>query len=119
MPRGTVLCLGPTLALAQAQAAAARASGNGVLIVAPGATEGVDGVLDPAALATLPGIDAVAFEGEDLGPVRRSLAEREGPIVPVVCAADEVVIERHLCIDTAAAGGNAELMSATEDTMAA
>ncbi|UOM36060.1 bifunctional proline dehydrogenase/L-glutamate gamma-semialdehyde dehydrogenase PutA [Acuticoccus sp. I52.16.1] len=119
LPRGTVLCLGPTLALAEAQAAAARATGNAVLIVAAGAGDGVAGVLDPAALATLAGVDAVAYEGDDLGPVRRALAERAGPIVPVVCAADEVVIERHLCIDTAAAGGNAELMSATEDTMAA
>ncbi|RAH98205.1 bifunctional proline dehydrogenase/L-glutamate gamma-semialdehyde dehydrogenase [Acuticoccus sediminis] len=119
LPRGTVLCLGPTLALAEAQAAAARASGNTTLIVAPGAKDGVDGILDPSALATLAGFDAVAFEGEDLGAVRQALASRGGPILPVVCAADEVVIERHLCIDTAAAGGNAQLMSTTEDNMAA
>ena len=119
LPRGVVLCLGPTWPLAERQAAAARASGNGAVVVVKGAGEGVDGVLDPAALTTLTGIDAVAYEGEDAGPVRRALAARAGPIIPVVCAADEIVIERHLCIDTAAAGGNAQLMSSTEDDMAA
>ena len=94
-------------------------SNNGAVVVVKGAGEGIDGVLDPAALTTLTGIDAVAYEGEDAGPVRRALAARAGPIIPVVCAADEIVIERHLCIDTAAAGGNAQLMSSTEDDMAA
>ncbi|MCF3935771.1 bifunctional proline dehydrogenase/L-glutamate gamma-semialdehyde dehydrogenase PutA [Acuticoccus sp. M5D2P5] len=121
-PRGKVLCAGPSLEQARHQAAAAREGGNAVLIVAPGAVDGgephlrgIDGVLDPADLAALRGLDALAYEGADLGPVRRALAERFGPIVPVFSARDSFVIERHLCIDTAAAGGNAKLLSSTED----
>ncbi|WP_108659775.1 bifunctional proline dehydrogenase/L-glutamate gamma-semialdehyde dehydrogenase PutA [Acuticoccus kandeliae] len=120
--RGKVLCAGPTLRRARAQAAAAREAGNAAVIVAPGAVDAgdphlavVDGVLDPADLATLHGLSALAYEGDDLGPVRRALAERWGPIIPVMGASDSFVIERHLCIDTAAAGGNAKLLSSTED----
>ena len=121
VPRGTVLCLGPTLAQAEAQARAAAADGNATVVVAPRAAGPgtVSGILDPEALTRLAGIDAVAFEGEDVASVRRALAAREGPILPVVAATDEVVLERHLCIDTAAAGGNARLMSSTEDDVAA
>ena len=121
-PRGTILCAGPTLERARAQAAAARACGCSVLIVAPGATAvddpaiaTVDGVLDPEHLERLDSLDGVAFEGEDPGPVRRRLAARPGAIVPLFGAGDDFLIERHLCIDTSAAGGNAKLLSATEE----
>jgi RHH-type proline utilization regulon transcriptional repressor/proline dehydrogenase/delta 1-pyrroline-5-carboxylate dehydrogenase len=122
VPRGKVICAGPTLERARKQAQAARAGGNSILLVAPGASQGdvpdgaaLDGVLRPEDLARLRGVAAVAFEGEDRRAVRRALAERPGPIVPVLSAADEFVIERHLCVDTSAAGGNAKLLSSTEE----
>ena len=123
--RGTIVCAGPTLARARRQAEVAHAAGNAVLVIAPGADAKprprwveIDGVLDPSALESLDGIDGVAYEGRGAA-VRRALAEREGPIVPVLCAGDDFLIERHLCVDTTAAGGNARLLSATEDDAAA
>ncbi len=120
-PRGTIICAGPTLGRAMAQADAARAFGNAVLVVAPGATgEGgphraeIDGVLDPTDLTALEGFDGVLYEG-DPGPVRQALAAREGPILPLFAIDDDMVTERHFCIDTSAAGGNAQLLSSTED----
>ena len=44
----------------------------------------------------------------------RSLAEREGEIVPLITAMPDlahVAHERHLCVDTTAAGGNAALLA--------
>jgi RHH-type proline utilization regulon transcriptional repressor/proline dehydrogenase/delta 1-pyrroline-5-carboxylate dehydrogenase len=129
-PRGIVLCLGPDEPAARRQAELALASGNGVIVVAPGATRianelgadgaiigGVDKRLAPAAVeAGLP-VDAVAFWGTDeaLKPWRKALASREGPIVPLIASegdAGRLIIERHICIDTTASGGNAELMAA-------
>jgi RHH-type proline utilization regulon transcriptional repressor/proline dehydrogenase/delta 1-pyrroline-5-carboxylate dehydrogenase len=119
-PRGVVIAAGPSLSRALRQAEAARAAGNAVLVVAPGAggtaerTIALDGTLDPGDLSHLSGFDAVLWEG-DPGPVRRALAAREGRIIPLLGADDTLVIERHLCIDTAAAGGNAKLLSGAED----
>ena len=117
-PRGTVLCLGPTLDLAQRQARIARGAGCGVVIVAPGAEGAGDvaGHLDRAALSDLKGIDAVALasDEEDLRAARRALASRDGPIIPLLTEDDleaRVVVERHLCVDTTAAGGNARLLA--------
>ncbi|XWN29543.1 MAG: bifunctional proline dehydrogenase/L-glutamate gamma-semialdehyde dehydrogenase PutA [Devosia sp.] len=120
-PRGIALCLGPTLDRATAQAAMARKNGNSAVVVAPGATRNgdgmiaaVDGVLAPADLSRLQGIAAVYTEGPR-GAIRTALAARSGPIVPVLSTGEAAVIERHLCIDTAAAGGNARLLATTED----
>ncbi|MCB1492777.1 MAG: hypothetical protein KDJ77_13445, partial [Rhodobiaceae bacterium] len=44
----------------------------------------------------------------------RALAGREGPIVPLVTGrpdAGHALFERHLCVDTTAAGGNASLLA--------
>ena len=46
------------------------------------------------------------------------LSRREGAIVPLVTSpadADRLCVERHVCIDTTAAGGNASLMSAAQE----
>ncbi|MRX51398.1 bifunctional proline dehydrogenase/L-glutamate gamma-semialdehyde dehydrogenase PutA [Paracoccus sp. S-4012] len=116
--RGAVLCLGPTAADAAGQAAAATAAGSPALQVTPGARgpHAIDGLLSAAALTTLPGIAAVAFrgEGERAPALRRALAAREGAILPLLTAADigpRMAVERHLCIDTTAAGGNTALLS--------
>ena len=120
VPRGVVLCLGPTAEAAREQRALVRESGSTPILVAPGLTaeEGIDGVLDPAALETLRGMEAVALWGspEALRPARKALAARKGAIVPLLAERDlaaRCIIERHVCIDTTAAGGNASLLAQT------
>ena len=127
-PRGTVLCLGPMPDALLAQAVQALAAGNAVLAVAPGApallkplvSAGLpivaqNGTIDPAALSAL-GVDVVAVHAtpEAYAPLRRALAAREGPIVPILAARIDPAAyahERSICIDTTAAGGNATLLS--------
>ncbi|WP_306117553.1 MULTISPECIES: bifunctional proline dehydrogenase/L-glutamate gamma-semialdehyde dehydrogenase PutA [unclassified Roseitalea] len=116
--RGLVLCLGPTLDDGQAQARQAMAAGCAALIVAPGACGAnvIDGVLDPGELDRLDGFDAIAYWGDEAAArrIRRALAARDGPILPLLVA-DPIgrlcLIERHICIDTTAAGGNAALLA--------
>jgi RHH-type proline utilization regulon transcriptional repressor/proline dehydrogenase/delta 1-pyrroline-5-carboxylate dehydrogenase len=89
------------------------------LMVAPGvdAMEGVDGFLSRESLSKLRGIAVVALwsDDDDLGEARRALAARDGALVPLVSNDDldsYCVHERHTCIDTTAAGGNASLLAA-------
>lgn len=117
--RGTVLCLGPTAADATEQVRIARDNGCHALAVAPGisAALGVDGVLPRGALEHLRGVDLVALwsDRRDLTAARRALAGRDGALVGLACGADLAArcrIERHICIDTTAAGGNAALLAA-------
>lgn len=129
LPRGVILCLGPDEASARLQAQLALAQGNGVLVIAPGAQRiadelGVDGAviggtdkrLSPAAIEAGLNIDAVMHFGDEaaLRPWRQALARREGAIVPLISnAVDSTRLrrERHICIDTTAAGGNAQLLA--------
>ena len=116
VPRGRILCLGPTAEAAEAQAAAARAQGCAALAVAPGVREGIDGWLPRAALAGLAPLDAVALwsDAPDQRDARAALARRDGPILPLLVEGDLAPLlwrERHLCIDTTAAGGNAALLA--------
>ncbi len=116
--RGVFLCAGPTLAAAQEQAEIARAHGCTAVIVAPGARgeNTVDGTLDPASLATLSGVDAVVNWGEEAPQreIRKVLATRPGALVPLITDEDfgpRCLLERHICVDTTAAGGNASLLA--------
>ncbi|WP_323013738.1 bifunctional proline dehydrogenase/L-glutamate gamma-semialdehyde dehydrogenase PutA [Devosia sp.] len=107
-PRGTLLCLGPEDADREGQAAMARATGCAPLAAG----------LDLDHLATGAGFDAVAWFGdaEGLRAIRRALSRRDGPILPLLSGPDEagrLQLERHVCIDTTASGGNAALMAAT------
>jgi len=118
--RGVVLCLGPTLAEARAQAKVAAANGCQAVIVAPQASEaeGVAGRLDRCALATLPDFAVVALWSDpaDQRAARQALSERAGPIIALSSGADlaeRCRLERHICIDTTAAGGNTRLLSAS------
>ena len=66
------------------------------------------------------GFELVVFWGEMTGKeaLRRALAAREGPIIPLVgnrALAGYCIIERHICIDTTAAGGNASLLAGGRD----
>jgi RHH-type proline utilization regulon transcriptional repressor/proline dehydrogenase/delta 1-pyrroline-5-carboxylate dehydrogenase len=97
--KGTILCVARDPAELQVQADAARASGNRA-------------TMDPDD----PGIAAALFAGsrDDLLALSRRLAERDGPIVPVHLAPyplEFLVDEVSLSVNTAAAGGNASLMT--------
>ncbi|MFY0691224.1 MAG: bifunctional proline dehydrogenase/L-glutamate gamma-semialdehyde dehydrogenase PutA [Paracoccaceae bacterium] len=117
--RGTVLCLGPGAVAARVQAQIARENGCAAVAVADGlaASEGLDGTLDPALLGALSGFEVVAMEPcAARRAVRKSLAERPGPIVALSAAAElagRCRLERHMCIDTTAAGGNTALLAAS------
>lgn len=116
--RGVVLCLGPTKEAAIEQARIARANGCRAVCVAPGITseDGLDGILDRNELGTLKGFQLVALWSNalDLRVTRQVLARREGQLIEL-CAeqnlANRCRIERHVCIDTTAAGGNASLLA--------
>jgi RHH-type proline utilization regulon transcriptional repressor/proline dehydrogenase/delta 1-pyrroline-5-carboxylate dehydrogenase len=76
---------------------------------------GIDGVADLGAIETLT-LDAVAATGsaDDLTPIRRALAARNGPILPLISdriSPASYASERALCIDTTAAGGNTALLA--------
>lgn len=101
VPRGTLLCLGPSEADVVAQRAMAAAAGCAV----------VEGTLETAAF------NAVAWFGDEAGlrDIRLTLSRREGALVPILAGPEDagrLQLERHVCIDTTAAGGNASLMAA-------
>ncbi|MBY4893291.1 bifunctional proline dehydrogenase/L-glutamate gamma-semialdehyde dehydrogenase PutA [Rhodobacteraceae bacterium N5(2021)] len=107
-PRGRVLCAGPGEAAARAQARLASVTGCAP-VLAPD--------LPAEALAKLPPFDALIYWGEALEKrrYREALAAMDGPILPLITEADptpRLIIERHTCIDTTAAGGNAALLAA-------
>ncbi len=127
-PRGRALCLGPDAGTLLAQAVQALAAGNAVLAVAPGASAAlqpllgkglpiaaIDGRPDPVESRAL-AVDVVAFSGtaDAMRIVRGVLAQRLGPIVPLVSEILNPAAyahERAVCVDTTAAGGNASLLA--------
>ncbi|SCY69343.1 bifunctional proline dehydrogenase/L-glutamate gamma-semialdehyde dehydrogenase PutA [Paracoccus tibetensis] len=108
IPRPAVLCLGPGAAAAEAQAQAVRSLGGIAL--------STGGALPAAELERLPNLSAVLWWGDaaEGRALAAALARRAGPIVPLITAlpdAAHVLHERHLCVDTTAAGGNAALLA--------
>ena len=102
-PRGPVLCLGPGEATAKTQALGAEAQGCEAII-----DKGVE------AVAAHQNISAVAYWGPDARAVAQAIARREGAIIPLSLQPEQAAlysIERHLCIDTTASGGNANLLA--------
>ncbi len=115
--RGIILCLGPDAASAEAQRLEASSQGCVTVTVAPGVKGGVDGVLETGHLSTLSGFDAVCFWGSeaDARIVRQALSARNGSIIPLVTEsgnASMYQMERHVCVDTTASGGNTALLAA-------
>lgn len=119
-PRGPVLCLGPSADRALAQAERASALGCRALAVAPDLQPGpgrLASTVTPETVTTLSGIAAVVWEGDaqTARAFRRALAARDGAILPLVLAgddfADRLTVERHVCIDLTAAGGNTDLLA--------
>ncbi|MEM8820856.1 MAG: bifunctional proline dehydrogenase/L-glutamate gamma-semialdehyde dehydrogenase PutA [Pseudomonadota bacterium] len=132
--RGVVLCLGPAPDQAAAQASMAVAAGNAVVVAGAGSDRValrpsahltmLEGEVTPDAIERAGGIAAVAHDGPEAErqQVRQALSRRRGPILPLLCAADPVArfaLERHVCIDTTAAGGNATLMAEADEAPSA
>jgi RHH-type proline utilization regulon transcriptional repressor/proline dehydrogenase/delta 1-pyrroline-5-carboxylate dehydrogenase len=129
-PRGVVACIASDVRSLLAQARAALALGNIALLPRSDAALRVRASLGSAArvvLADRPdlaGVDAVLL---DVAPVeahriRADLAAASGPIVPILVPgrdgtydAGRLIVERTVTINTAAAGGNAALLSLAED----
>lgn len=116
--RGTILCLGPTTDDALKQAEIAQECGCEALIIVPNAKgkNAIDGFLSRDLLTELNHFDGVALWSieDDLNLARRALANRGGAILPLMASSDmahQCIIERHICIDTTAAGGNASLLA--------
>ncbi len=128
-PRGVVLCLGPDAQSARQQVAMAHAHGNAALVIAPGATAlaslfaeqgmviaGIEGRLPPAAIEAGLAVDAVACFGDEdtMRQLRLAVSGRDGAILPIIASEDDAIrlaLERHVCIDTTASGGNAQLLA--------
>ncbi|MEZ5738384.1 MAG: bifunctional proline dehydrogenase/L-glutamate gamma-semialdehyde dehydrogenase PutA [Burkholderiaceae bacterium] len=133
--RETTLCLGPTAAQALAQAAQALFFGGAALIVCPqpvpvvavwrraGApVEAIAASFDPDLLAGPGPLGLVAFASDAsdearvlAGRLRKVLAARDGELIGLateVISPIRFLVERHQCIDTTAAGGNASLLAA-------
>ena len=106
--RGPVLCLGPGPEAAEAQAAAVAGLG--------GQAVRAHGGVAAETLRTLEPLAGVLWWGpsETGRAYARALAARPGPLVPLITARPDlahVAHERHLCVDTTAAGGNAALLA--------
>jgi RHH-type transcriptional regulator, proline utilization regulon repressor / proline dehydrogenase / delta 1-pyrroline-5-carboxylate dehydrogenase len=102
------------------------------VVVAPGAVNAVaslgkhglplvalDGRLMASALARVDGFRAVVCNADPktMREYRIALAERDGELLPLISEQNDphrLLLERHLCIDTTAAGGNASLIAAAE-----
>lgn len=133
-PRGTVLCVPITEAGARAQFQACSDTGNAMVVVGSGAGRAFFADRDPAKNTSIHlagqeeidggDYDAVLFEGDSdaLRELNRAVASRNGPIVPVqglssdelasggVYRLEPLLREVSVCVNTAAAGGNASLM---------
>ena len=108
-PRKPILCLGPNANAIREQVAAVQQLG--------GVAVGVDQKLAPKAIADLPDFGGLIWWGdtEHGRDYAMALADREGAIIPLICGFPDqahVLMERHLCVDTTAAGGNASLLAA-------
>jgi RHH-type proline utilization regulon transcriptional repressor/proline dehydrogenase/delta 1-pyrroline-5-carboxylate dehydrogenase len=111
-PRGPILCMGPGAAAARTQADHVNALG-GIGVIA-------QGTIAPDDLRTLAPLAGVIWWGDDTTgrAIEVALAQRKGPITALItCQPDaaHVLHERHVCIDTTAAGGNAALLAQVAD----
>ena len=107
-PRKPILCAGPEHEAAQAQADAINKLGGRAIITS--------GTLSPNDLAKSSDFGGIIWWGdvEQARAMAIGLSQRDGEIIPLItCMPDtgHAVIERHVCIDTTAAGGNAALLA--------
>ncbi|NBB98184.1 MAG: bifunctional proline dehydrogenase/L-glutamate gamma-semialdehyde dehydrogenase PutA, partial [Alphaproteobacteria bacterium] len=104
--RAPLLCLGPGADTAAEQVKAVQALGGQAI-----ALDGIPQNLDRAE-----GFSGVLYWGDDTTArqLAQALARRDGPILPLVTDRPDrahVALERHLCVDTTASGGNAQLLA--------
>ena len=107
VPRGTLLCLGPTPDDVATQMEMAQRCGCGI----------VTAEVDLERLRSGNGFDAIAWFGDAarLRDIRLALSQRTGALLPILAGPADIgrlQLERHVCVDTTAAGGNASLMAA-------
>ncbi|MHA6298216.1 bifunctional proline dehydrogenase/L-glutamate gamma-semialdehyde dehydrogenase PutA [Devosia sp. CAU 1758] len=107
VPRGMLLCFGPT----PEDFAAQEAMGG-----MAGCRSEAAAMIDLHRLRHGAGFDAIAWFGDtgQLKSIRQALSQRDGALLPIVTGPHEIgrlLLERHVCIDTTAAGGNASLMA--------
>jgi RHH-type proline utilization regulon transcriptional repressor/proline dehydrogenase/delta 1-pyrroline-5-carboxylate dehydrogenase len=105
--RPPLICMGPSAEAAAAQKEAVLALG-GTAIEA-------NGLLDLHRLEFLKGFSGVLWWGDEdtARRIEQTLAKRNGPIIPLIPGKPDparVLAERHVCVDTTAAGGNAALL---------
>ncbi|WP_320821696.1 bifunctional proline dehydrogenase/L-glutamate gamma-semialdehyde dehydrogenase PutA [Reinekea sp.] len=131
--RGVFICLGPDAQTLQQQYESVRAAKGRALLIGPdlgvpdwlsaGLADGdalaLVGQLDPADLASLSGfIGLLSNQSEPIQrALRQALAHRAGALLPLLTVPvrlSNLVIERHVSIDTTASGGNAELLTVSE-----
>ena len=108
-PRPAILCAGPGAEAAASQVAASTALG--------GQAVPANGALDPDALPHGPQYGGVLWWGDAKtgAQMAQALSRRDGPIVPVITQQPDrahATVERHICVDTTASGGNAALLGA-------
>ncbi|MBV0911375.1 bifunctional proline dehydrogenase/L-glutamate gamma-semialdehyde dehydrogenase PutA [Anianabacter salinae] len=107
LARLPILCLGPGPDTARAQRQAVEALGGRALEAAG---------LEAQALITLGGFSAAIWWGDadTARSLTQALAKRDGAIRQLITGQPteaDALLERHLCIDTTASGGNAELLA--------
>ncbi|MEM6589594.1 MAG: bifunctional proline dehydrogenase/L-glutamate gamma-semialdehyde dehydrogenase PutA [Pseudomonadota bacterium] len=105
--RAPVLCLGPGQEAASAQAQA--------IIDLGGRAVELDGSVSASELETLDGFAGAIWWGDEdtARAYALALSRRNGPILPLITGAPvlgHACFERHVCVDTTAAGGNAALL---------
>ncbi|MEB8388251.1 bifunctional proline dehydrogenase/L-glutamate gamma-semialdehyde dehydrogenase PutA [Rhodobacteraceae bacterium KMM 6894] len=105
--RPPLLCMGPGRDAAQAQARAVTALG--------GMAVECTGTIPADALTDLTGFSGALYWGDDdsARAYAQALSQRSGPILPLITGMPDtghVLHERHVCVDTTAAGGNAALL---------
>ncbi|EDZ45547.1 Proline dehydrogenase family [Rhodobacterales bacterium Y4I] len=105
--RPPLLCMGPGPEAAAEQAKQVISLG-GTAIEA-------HGLLGLNQLQTIEGISGVLWWGDEAAgrDIEQCLAKRDGPIIPLIPGKPDrarVLAERHVCVDTTASGGNAQLL---------
>lgn len=109
LPRHALLCMGPGKEAAAEQARAVKALGGNALELT--------GSIDITSLKDGPDYGGILWWGDEdtARKIEKALAQRKGPIIPLERGQPDtarVRAERHVCVDTTASGGNAQLLGA-------
>ena len=109
LPRPALLCMGPGKDTAAEQARAVTALGGNAVELS--------GSIDATALTDGPAYGGVLWWGDEATArkLEQALSERDGSIIPLLRGLPDtarVRAERHVCVDTTASGGNAQLLGA-------